>query len=296
MTQAAIESDDDEPAQDGSELASFEDQQAAYRASTPYCTPAEQAFAEHWAYNRNQIKAYQHAFPGTSFFAAKVNASRLFRTPRVQSEIRRIIERWTDHSTIRINQLEHQASRLAYSDLRALYDEHGDIRPPHEWDADAAAAVHTLKTETTYDKKGNATVKRTVRMHDKLPALRTLLEIRGAFDKKKAPPGIQASFTFNMGSGPQAPGMHPQTFTVDMDTSKPARAPKAAARSPKPRPVAEKLALQAPEPATARVVARPKPVKRAPVTVEQPKEADRQPEPVAVGTPTPRKALFSADA
>lgn len=202
------------------DLDSFDDGQFAYLDTQASLTPAMQAFAEHWAYNRNQIKAYQHAYPGSSINLAKNNAGRLFRDRRVQLEIRRVLERASDYSKTTIQQIEHQLSRIAFADARKLYDEHGNLRKPCDWDADTAAAVAAYsETPTRYG------MVRKVRLHEPHGPARTLAEIKGAFDKHKAPPGVQASFTINLGGGPQALGGQPQTLTIDMDTTK-KKAPK----------------------------------------------------------------------
>lgn len=189
-----------------------DDHQTAYRDAQLFITPAMQAFAEHWAHSRNQIKAYQHAYPGSSVGAAKTHARRLFADGRVQAEIRRVLERWTDHSSVKLERIEHELSRVAFADPRLLYDATDNLLPPHQWDADAAAAVASYsETPTRYG------LVRKVRMHDKHAALRTLAEMKGAFEKNKAPPGVQASFTIIMDGKRQELG----GTTIDMDTAKP---------------------------------------------------------------------------
>jgi phage terminase small subunit len=192
-------------------------QQSAYRQAQAFLTPAMQAFAEHWAHSRNQIKAYQYAYPGSSASAAKTHARRLFCDGRVQAEIRRVLERWTDHSAVELERIEHELSRIAFADPRSLYDEHGNLKRPHEWDADTAAAVASY---TEMNVKGVIT--RKVRLADKHAAARTLAEMKGAFDKHKAPPGIQASFTINLGAGPiELGGIAQSGRTSNMDNRKP---------------------------------------------------------------------------
>ncbi len=219
----------------------FDDQQNAYRGAQALLTPAAQAFAEHWANNRNQIKAYIHAYPHASVNHARRDASRLFADSRVQAEIRRVIERWTDHSVIKLVELEHELSRLGRSDVRLLFDERGNVRPPHEWDADTAAAVSSYQEEERWEGRGEDRVKvttRKVRLAEKHGPLRTLAEMKGAFDRNKAPPGIQASFTINLGAGPQALGGQGQSFTVDVGGS---------SAAPKPKKTPKHKALTAPD-------------------------------------------------
>jgi phage terminase small subunit len=199
-----------------------DDHQAAYRDAQLFITPAMQAFAEHWALNRNQIKAYQHAYPGSSIGAAKANARRLFADDRVQAEIRRIVESWTEKSGITIAQLEHELARVARSDVRRLFGPGAVLLDPHEWDADTAAAVASYsETPTRYG------IVRKVRLHDKHAAARTLLEAKGAFEKQKAPPGAAAIFNINLGGVPMQLGAPDQGRTITVDAAKSGKLTKA---------------------------------------------------------------------
>uniref|UniRef100_A0A6M3K5T2 Putative terminase n=2 Tax=viral metagenome TaxID=1070528 RepID=A0A6M3K5T2_9ZZZZ len=184
---ATIDTDDE---------ATLEQHQDAYRVAQPFITPAMHAFAEHWALNRNQVKAFQHAYPGSSANSARLNARRLFADDRVQAEIRRVIEAWSEKSGVTIAQLEHELARLARSDIRRVFDRGFVLRDPHDWDADTAAAVSSYSE--TVSRQG---ITRKVRFHDKHAAARTLLEAKGAFEKHKAPPGAAAIFNINMGNG-----------------------------------------------------------------------------------------------
>ena len=192
-----------------------DDHQAAYRDAQLFITPAMQAFAEHWAHSRNQIKAYQHAYPGSSVNAAKTHGRRLFADGRVQAEIRRVLERWTDLSSVKLERIEHQLARVAFADPRLLYDATGNLLPPHQWDADTAAAVASYsETPTRYG------LVRKVRMHDLHAAARTLAEMKGAFEKNKVPPGAAAIFNINLGGGPMQLGAPDQGRTITVDAVK----------------------------------------------------------------------------
>lgn len=197
----------------------FDALRIAYAGAQQVLTPAAQAFAEHWALHRNQIKAYQHAYPGSGEKAAKTNARHLFADHRVQAEIMRVASRWTDLSAVKLVQLEQQLGRVAFADGRLLYDADGSLKKPHEWDADTAAAVASYQEEERWEGRGEDRTKvitRKVRLRDTHAAARTLAEMKGAFERNKAPPGIQASFTINLGAGPTALGGPGQSFTVDV--------------------------------------------------------------------------------
>ncbi len=178
-----------------------------------------QAFAEHWACNRNQIKAYQHAYPRASVATARAEARRLFADPRIQAEIHRVTERFVDHTRATLAHAEQVLSRLAHADIRRLFDRNGTLLRTDQWDPDTAAAVASYsETPTKYG------LVRKVRLHDKHAAARTLLEAKGAFEKHKAPPGVAAIFNINMGGQTMQLGAPiDQGRTITEDVAKPGK-------------------------------------------------------------------------
>ena len=182
---------DDEDAEQQSSIAVLSD---GYRASSPFITRAMQAFAWHWAHHRNQVKAYVFAYPSSTENAARREGGRLFRDPRVQAEIARVLDSWTAESGVTLAQLEQEVACLARSDIRRLFDRGFVLKDPHDWDPDMSAAVASYKETIT--KEG---ITRTVRLWDKNAAARTLMDAKGAFDKNKAPPGAAAIFNINLG-------------------------------------------------------------------------------------------------
>lgn len=238
IDQGRMQADSAPALQDDIDDESFSNQQVAYRSSLPFITPAMHAFAEHWAHNRNQVKAFQHAYPGSSTNSARLNARRLFADDRVQLEIRRVIESWSEKSGITIAQLEHELTRLGRSDVRNLFDEAGNIRPPHEWDADTAAAVSSYVEEEHWEGRGEDRMlvkTRKVRLAEKHGPLRTLLEAKGAFEKQKAPPGAAAIFNINLGGVPLqlgAPVIEGRTITMQATKQKLLKQPASGAIPP----------------------------------------------------------------
>jgi phage terminase small subunit len=270
IDQGTMQADSAPALQDDEQDEQLNQQLVAYRSTQPFLTPAMQQFAEHWANNRNQIKAYQHAFPGSSVNAAKTHARRLFADGRIQAEILRVIDNWTDKSGTTIAQLEHELARLARSDARRLFGPGATLLDPHEWDADTAAAVASYsETPTKYG------IVRKVRLHDKHAAARTLMEAKGAFEKQKAPPGAAAIFNINLGGVPIQLGAQIQPGrTIDMDVTRLGKAQK----SPKSRG----QRTGEPENAPNRVLAHPSAVSKS---RQKTRKAAQKPVECAISTP-----------
>jgi hypothetical protein len=224
--------------------------QVDYRVTQSLLTPAMQAFPEHWAINRNQIKAYQFAYPRASVATARAEARRLFADPRIQAEIHRVSERQIDHTRSTLMQAERVLSQLAHADVRRLFGRGAVLLDPHDWDADIAAAVSSYsETPTRYG------IVRKVRLHDKHAAARTLLEAKGAFEKHKAPPGVAAIFNISMGGRTMQLGAPiDRGRTITEDVARPGKLTEAR-RLPKPsrpkaatRPIAKAKVLFGEEP------------------------------------------------
>ena len=285
--------------QDDIDDESFSNQQVAYRSSLPFITPAMHAFAAHWALNRNQIKAYQHAYPGSSANAAKTEARRLFADPRVQAEIRRVIESWSEKAGITIAQLEHELTRLGRSDVRNLFDEDGNIRPPHEWDADTAAAVSSYVEEEHWEGRGEDRMlvkTRKVRLAEKHGPLRTLLEAKGAFDKQKAPPGAAAIFNINLGGVPMQLGAPIQPGrTINMDVGRLAKGKKSPVRPGQSTSKAgkrQKAVLERPTAMSKVRQIEAKSVEISTVSEENVTQITKQADTVEISTPQAKPDLF----
>lgn len=168
-------------------------------APSTVLSPAAEAFASHWARERNTIKAFQHAYPGTGRKEADEGGRQLLESPSVRSEIIRVINRFRDFRTIELADIEAQLARITFSDVRALVHCDGPLKgtlmAPSSWDADTAAAV--IAYSETEDKDGKVT--RKVRFADRNAAARTLAEMKGAFARERSKPGVTAQFRIYLG-------------------------------------------------------------------------------------------------
>lgn len=85
------------------------------------------------------------------------------------------------------NRVLREAGRLAYSDIRELFDEAGNFRPIKEWPDDIARAVASVevvkKNVTTGDGKVDDVLK--VRLWDKPGKLKNLMTMHGQLTEKR---------------------------------------------------------------------------------------------------------------
>lgn len=86
-----------------------------------------------------------------------------------------------DHDLTR-ERILREYERLAFSDLRQLYDASGELKLPHDWDDETAAAV----SERAFDERGRPRVK----LHDKRGALDAIARIQGVLVDRRELTGL----------------------------------------------------------------------------------------------------------
>lgn len=95
-----------------------------------------------------------------------------------------------------------EIGRLAFSDIRKYFTETGELRPLHELDDDAAAALASVETEEVFDGTGKDKVQtglaRKIKTYDKTKALEMLAKHYKIFEEK--PPG-DTNITIQFGYG-----------------------------------------------------------------------------------------------
>lgn len=76
-----------------------------------------------------------------------------------------------DEYGITTQRIMQEVAAIAYADPRKLYDEHGNLLPVQQLDAQTAASIAAIEVEETTDDDGVHVVTRKIRRHDKLKAL-----------------------------------------------------------------------------------------------------------------------------
>jgi phage terminase small subunit len=74
-----------------------------------------------------------------------------------------------------------EIARVGFSDLRRLFDEHGRLKPPHEWDDDTAASVASIEIATRNMGDGTIEYIRRIKFWDKGKALEQLSKHLGLY-------------------------------------------------------------------------------------------------------------------
>jgi len=104
----------------------------------------------------------------------------------IRDRIRELSERVLDVAQVTGDMIVLEAARIAFSDIRQVFDEEGNLKPIHQLSDDAAAAIEGIdidtRSETEVDEDGNkkfVTIRTAkIKRAPKLAALRLLMEYK----------------------------------------------------------------------------------------------------------------------
>lgn len=127
-------------------------------------TEQEHVFAIAWLSGATLLKAHKEGYPGGEWAddTRKRNAKEILRRPRVRAFVNQWYADLTSHAKISMAEILADAMKIIRRDPRRVYDENGNVLPPHEWDDDTAAAVSSItqdkdgKIKVTFESKGIA--------------------------------------------------------------------------------------------------------------------------------------------
>lgn len=159
---------------------------------------------EYLANGRNGTRAYLKVYPHVTEDTARSSAPPLLAKPSVKSYLEKREYEMLADLNITTRRVLLEASRLAFFDVRKLYDESGNLKAPQDLDDDTAAALASVDTEELFDGKGAERSRvgtlRKVKAFDKNAAVERLMKYLGHFKDKEVTPPLP----------------HPVTVTVDV--------------------------------------------------------------------------------
>lgn len=131
-------------------------------------TDQEKIFCRKFVTHFNQSKAYVEA--KYSKTGANANASRLIARDSIRNEIDRLLKRTTDKLDLTAERVLKEIEKLAFSNIKNLYDKDGKIIPVHKMPDNISVAIQ----EVVEDNIGKATVRRKYKLSDKKANLEML--------------------------------------------------------------------------------------------------------------------------
>lgn len=111
----------------------------------------------------------------------RANACRLLARPEIQELVQEAVNAHLKSSKLTAERVDAEIARLAFSDVRGLYNPDGSLKMPHEWDDDTAAAVSSIEvTEVA----GMPMAVKKSKLHGKVEALNLAAKRLGLLTEK----------------------------------------------------------------------------------------------------------------
>ena len=139
---------------------------------------------EYLVNGRNQTRAYLKIFPDSVYTSAAVEASKVFNDPTIKKYVEECEKDVYANYKLTRERIAQELARLAFSDIRQLYDAKGNFKPIAELSDDAAAALSSVESIDD-DGRGIGRIHK-IRMHGKTGALSEAAKILGMFEKNNA--------------------------------------------------------------------------------------------------------------
>jgi phage terminase small subunit len=148
-------------------------------------TPSRKHFCHEYLSNgENGTQAYLSVFKTKNYAAAGVGASRLLKDPKIRAYIdlmkattsREVL----DHLTVTKERILDEEAKIAFADVRQMFDENGCVLPLNRWPEELARCVDGVDiTERTDPGSGIVTRTFKYRLNNKGQALQRLQKCLG---------------------------------------------------------------------------------------------------------------------
>jgi len=138
-----------------------------------------QRFIEEYFVDFNAIQAAARAGMNSK------SGQRTLRVPEVQKAIAARMRDLRHRNNITQDRVVAQMARIAFGDIRSLFDEQGNLRPIHELSEDESAMIEALDVIEGKAEEGNVLLQtKKVKLASKLAYLERLGKYKGLFNDK----------------------------------------------------------------------------------------------------------------
>lgn len=145
-------------------------------------------FVQEYLVDFNGTQAYMRVYPDSSEEAAASSGSVLLRNPKIKKAIEQGAEDKIARTKITQDKVLAEYAKIAFFDIRQLYDDRGELIPVYELPEDVARALSGIEHFVEYETIGNhkeltgRTTK--VKTNDKNKALDSMGKHLGMFPSK----------------------------------------------------------------------------------------------------------------
>lgn len=171
-------------------------------------TPKQARFVEEYLVDLNGTQAAIRA--GYSARSAKHIADELMDKPHIVNAIEALQAKRARKTEITAERVLRELAAVGLSDIRKFYDDKGELKPVHELDDEAAAALAGVEVEEIFEGRGKdrahvGRLKR-IKRFDKVRALELAGKHLGLWDKPPEPEKLGPGLTIVVQNGVQIDG------------------------------------------------------------------------------------------
>lgn len=162
-------------------------------ASEKGLTPAQERFSQEVAAGKSQAEAYRTAYPKSTRWkdaAVWVAASKLMDNPKVSVRVKALQEQHAAKLEITAERVLKEVARIAFFDIRRIFNEDGTLKKVWELDDDTAAAIAGIEA-IDIGGDGQLMISKKFKVADKNVALEKLVKHLGLYEldnKQKTDP------------------------------------------------------------------------------------------------------------
>jgi phage terminase small subunit len=150
-------------------------------------TDKQKRFCDEYLVDLNGTRAYRQVYKVKTDNTAAVNAARLLTNAKIQTYIQQKQKKLQEKTGITIERVLNEYARIAFSDLRALYNEDGSLKKINELTEEEAAAIAGVEVDELFDliddSKTQIGITKKIKRWDKVKALDSLGRHLGMFAK-----------------------------------------------------------------------------------------------------------------
>ena len=152
-------------------------------------TDKQKIFCDEYLIDFNATRAYKNAYPNCKKEnSARKAGSRLLTNVDIQEYIEQKMKEREERTTITQDMVIKELSKVAFSDIRKLYTDKGNLKFMKDLDDDIAGAISGIETLEEYEGYGENREKigdtKKVKLLDKTKALELLGKHLGMFKEK----------------------------------------------------------------------------------------------------------------
>lgn len=140
-------------------------------------TDKREAFCQYYNIHGNATKAALEA--GYSKNTAYSSGHRLLKKDEIKKRLSELAEERSLLAKVTIKEIIEEYARIAFSDIKEIYNDNGELKSVKELDSDTSRAISSIKTRKVTDGDGEVSYIEEYKFYDKQKALEKLKDYIG---------------------------------------------------------------------------------------------------------------------